>query len=85
MKTYKIRVTKADISNGEPMEASACPVFLALRRKLKDVAAVSADTASICINDVYQDIPLPFKVGQWILRFDDLKPVKPFFFTLKVP
>lgn len=71
MKTYKIKVTKADIKNGEPQVADACPVFLALHRRIKNVVAVTVEDISLKKSrGRYYDIPMPEpKIGRWIKRF----------------
>lgn len=85
MKTYKIRVTRADIKNGHPQEASDCPVFLAMNRKLKNVEAVSGSGATLFDGKYFYEIPMPGNAADWINRFDNDESVKPFSFTLKVP
>lgn len=85
MKTYKIRVTKADIKKGKPQEGDACPVFLAIRRKIDTVETVNADDITFRDGNGYRAIATPYKPRKWITRFDDFKPVRPFSFTLNVP
>lgn len=87
MKTYKIRVTKADIKNGIPSNDEACPVFLAVKRNIKGVICVSSFHLVLCDsrNSYEKNVRMPKQVGKWIDRYDAHKSVKPFAFTLKIP
>lgn len=83
----KIEVTKEDIKNGTPQDAGKCPIALAAKRKVKNMGWVIADRLYI---DGYPEgeekfIDMPKKCEAFIDKFDMVKPVKPFSFTLNVP
>lgn len=74
-----IEVTQADIDKGEASNCSECPVALAARRAFLS-RNVSVNQVILCTNqDIYS---LPKSARQFILDFDDGKPVKPFSFQI---
>lgn len=83
MQKVRIRVTKSDIKNGVCKDCENCAVALACRRVVNRFQ---------CVSDEYLElkgkspIELPFKVQQFINKFDKNKEaVQPFSFTLTLP
>lgn len=87
---YKINVTKTDIKKGWCADATRCAVARALSRDLKGMASdisVLGETFSYTDTAGYWvSCYLPKKVNQFIIKFDDLYPIretfKPFSFTI---
>lgn len=85
----KITVTREDIAKGEAtrhmtVRPHCCPVARAVQRACEDTEL------KVWEHGVYRshgdDIAqLPKKAGNFVVRFDDGKPVKPFTFTLRMP
>lgn len=79
-----VNVTAKDIKNGCPQRADSCPITLAVKRLLKtdndvetsDVIEVFGKSGG---SEFYR---VPKKATNFILRFDEGKPVKPFKFRL---
>lgn len=85
-----MRVTAADIKAGKPCNADSCPVARALRRAMRtDYASVGPghmdawDEASAIGKKLCTETPS--SVTAFIAKFDLLKKVKPFRFTLRLP
>jgi hypothetical protein len=81
-KSVRVRVTQKDIDNGEPLCDNDCPIALAVRRTIKRRVGVSYHGVyyTPSMQWAYE---LPVEVSRFIGRFDRLKPVKPFTFTMK--
>jgi len=80
----RIEVTAEDIKNGVPMEASDCPVALALHRATGRMWRV--DSRRICPNEKFGDMlsfPCPPAAAVFVCRFDDCLPVEPFSFEFE--
>ena len=84
MRTFVIAVTATDIKNGEPSNAKACPIALAIKR-----AGIRFPSKFIGVG--YYDIglnggatvPLPLAAQEFIDKFDHREKVKPFGFKIK--
>jgi hypothetical protein len=93
MKTVTITVTAQDIQSGTQCAAFGCPVALAVNRHLNaDFKSGWAQTrftvASISNpNDPknFVDHVVPSAASDFIIRFDQKQPVKPFTFDLTLP
>lgn len=85
MSKIKIEVTASDIRKAKKLtknmaRAKCCPIALAIQRKLKD-AGILVRTESVRLSNG-GNIPLPEKAIDFISKFDDEKPVKPFSFMM---
>lgn len=80
----KITVTKKDIQMGLPSDSCLCPIARAVRRVLgRGVRVWRYGVYRRLSEDDFAEFPE--RVTQFIDRFDDGKPVKPFTFTLRIP
>lgn len=77
----KIEVKKTHIAKGQASNPYACPVALAMRAKFKRVFYVFEDGIG-CGEDITDEVRSPVVVQEFIKRFDEGKPCKPFSFTL---
>lgn len=73
----KIEVTSRDIKRGQRMDSEACPVALAMRRKIK-----GAIVGVFCCAAGGRYVNFAKRVTNWILAFDNAQKVKPFAFNL---
>jgi hypothetical protein len=83
-----IRVTQADIENGQKTDCYLCPIALAINR------AIGKDSSSFWGAQVYRtqltphlgykQVLTPRRVERFIVRFDHNLPVQPFNFRLAV-
>lgn len=80
-RTVTIEVTAEDIERGARIDPERCPIALACRRALPDIA-VSVDGYGI---DEYDLIPTPDVAAKFITSFDTGKTVEPFSFELRIP
>ena len=72
----KIHVTKEDIENGQQRDTEACPIALAIRRKLRrDDLCVDAN-GIFSNNDSIPWTPLPYKALVFIDVFDNSNSLK---------
>lgn len=85
----RIAVTEADIANGCRLQATSCPVALALTRSLAALGCDPEDEVHVCwgtkqiqIGDAV--IPMPDEVQDFAGRFDDGQEVEPFVFELEL-
>jgi hypothetical protein len=79
-----VHVTNDDIRNGECLSCHACPVALAIRRKLsawRPQPGVSVGAQTIVV-DGYRFVT-PVRVTRFIRRFDGGDTVQPFAFRLR--
>jgi len=74
----KITVTQKDIKNGKPCKSFLCPIAIAVQRKTKGIYRVMAEEL-VKKGVVY---PLPDIAKEFISRFDEGMPVKPFSFEI---
>ena len=74
----QFRVTRKDIKTGKKDNCQLCPVALAMKR------ALGAEVQVLMGKYQFQSAAheLPYKVTQFIKRFDDGLPVKPFSFNI---
>ena len=79
----KITVTTSDIRNGQPSKGYECPVSLAFQRIFKTANVCVTDTADVNINGQWQEIHLPGKALDFIMKFDAGRRVRPFSFTIQ--
>ena len=71
-----IKVTAADIAQGEWGSMTRCPVAIAIQRMIPDEfrAYVTCDWIEIVKgNMTIQRLDVPDEAGEWILRFDEWK------------
>jgi hypothetical protein len=78
-----IKVTQNDIDNGTRNSARTCPVSLALGRRIKGQSLVGV--SGLYLPGSNGGISIPFKVADFVDRFDNKELVKPFNFYLDVP
>ena len=83
MKTYKIKVTRADIKKGKPMSPFCCPIANAINRTLGDLACVSGARVRFRSGDKYVLLDPTNRVRDFMCDFDAGREVKPTTFTLK--
>lgn len=76
----KIHVTEKDIKNGKMGSETSCPITLAIKRRFKR-KDISANCISIRIGNV--SFIVPWKVCEFISRFDHGKKVRPISFFLR--
>lgn len=79
MTKLRVRVTRADIQNGEIESPTMCPIARAIRR-LGTKKGISVVPYQIEIGDAVFAMPLP--AMSFMDRFDDGLAVEPFSFTL---
>lgn len=83
----RIRVTEADICNGERLSSSGCPIALAVKRRLRrKIVSVSVGYADVVVGlreNPRAIYPLPADALEFANAFDDGKDVTPFDFDLK--
>lgn len=79
MKIYTFKVTQEDIKNGKRGEGRTCPIALCLKRTGREWFV--GDTY---ISSPKKFLALPTKARNFIFKFDDGLPVKPFSFKLKI-
>lgn len=77
----RVEVTKKHIRLGKIGTSTQCPVALALFA-VKIPFRVAVDVGTL---DRFNNIPCPKKVASFVCAFDAGEPVKPFFFTLRLP
>ena len=77
----KIKVTEKDIKEGVKFSAKMCPVSLALRRNGVKRPRVYVGHIQHGPRDDWTVTWNPYKVEQFILKFDSGKKVKPFKFV----
>ena len=76
----RIEVTQEDIEKGEPCDVCACPIALAIQRKLgRGGCEINFSTIDLGPGQV---VATPYSARQFIRAFDDHLPVKPFSFEL---
>lgn len=80
-KTFQ--VTQEDIDQGAPLECTACPVALAVKRELGYEVFVT--TVTIANKWSNESAYLPDSVSLFIGQFDNAYPVAPFEFELDIP
>lgn len=85
-KTIKITVTKQDIQKGKWNNGKFCPVAIAIRRYVKDLASVGSYVV------FFKDVPqngwgtyLSRSTKSFIIKFDKGEKVIPFTFKITVP
>lgn len=84
----KIQVTQEDINNGIKFKCESCPVALAIKRLLKpNVKVLVGDIISFMTNDSseWKDVVTPERVWDFLVQFDNKRPVQPFSFELDIP
>lgn len=81
MFTKTINVTKYFIRRGTRCQSTACPVALAIHRA--GLRGLSVDRWGV-FKDGLADMRFPKKVSEFIERFDNGEPVKPFSFVLRI-
>ena len=83
-----IEVTKGDITAGRPGDCERCPIALAVARAIKR-DDVHVSMSLMRAGDYYDSNSILWnlskKVQNFIRRFDEGKPVKPFRFRLPDP
>ena len=81
-----ISVTRKHIKEGRRCAGDSCPVSLALQKQLNrdDVHVSSTDVVIGEFGRKKEVIPLSKSVQEFINRFDNEKPVKPFKFKLNI-
>jgi hypothetical protein len=85
----KINVTTKHIKMGVPEETDACPIAHAVREAIEKTCLKSlvkdreicVESGGIAVGSLFMTTPQ--KVDDFIEKFDDKKPVKPFSFVLK--
>jgi hypothetical protein len=84
-----INVTAEHIAKGEPGECAHCPVALAIRDALPDIAGVAVGPAEIGIQpapgEPWTELAPPRDVVLFILLFDTGDPAQPITFDLDYP
>lgn len=90
MRNIKLKITRANIKNGEPVNPGKCPIANSIMEKVKNVyyVRVLPNEAAIKVKNgnsitTYRSI-LPKKANAFIKKFDDLQKVKPFKLTLNL-
>jgi hypothetical protein len=81
----RVEVTQDDIDNGKRMDGAYCPIALALRRLTGKRCSVSAYRAGINYAFGPDHFHLPKEAQQFVLDFDDDRPVVPLSFELNEP
>lgn len=84
MAKVRIEVTAEDIAKGNPGDACACPVALALQRVLGD-AQCSTDGLECYVGGQRELVNAPPSVREFVDRFDKQADVEPFAFEIEVP
>ncbi len=79
-----VNVTAKDIENGIYANGYACPIALALKRKIDTLVRVDSKSVLVKTHDAWESIPLPELARWFIARFDHGHPVKPFKFRLDI-
>jgi hypothetical protein len=86
MKTLECHIPDELIELGKPLDAEQCPVALAIQASSPEVndAHVGTLTASVYMEDIVYDTPLPQAVQQFVRRFDAGDRVMPLTFHLNI-
>jgi len=84
--TITISVTKADISQGGRAMCKLCPIARAVRR-IEGLESAEISSTSLWPGRKATDMPIPLPeiARNFILRFDNCKPVEPFTFVMEIP
>jgi len=77
---YKVKVTKEDIKKGERGVAGSCPIARAVQRATHRLG-VSVGGSDILVNEV--NFAGPLKCDDFVTKFDENAPVKPFSFVMR--
>lgn len=77
----RIYVTAEDIRDGLPRNCHACPIYRALKRAGLKVTGVTRMIVDMYRGSTYR---LPKSAIEFISRFDNGKPVKPFSFEFPI-
>jgi|SRR5581483_2761813 len=90
-KKFKVVVTQEDIDKGKVGNGSYCPIARACGRilNLKPSEQINVDISgggyySITLDGVTYFLSAPKKADDFIVKFDEKQPVKPFEFMFKV-
>jgi hypothetical protein len=78
-----VEVTERDIAKGEPGKPCGCPVARAVRRSIGYRKHVFVDEGAIYGSKFR--VRFPPGVGDFVVKFDNHQPVKPFAFDLVLP
>jgi len=81
----EVSVTEEDIRNGFTNNCRYCPIANALRRMGYDPRVDGLDIVLIGEGSKDVCVSTPDVANEFIKRFDDMEPVKPFTFELEIP
>lgn len=84
----EIHLRQDHIDKGQRSECTRCPGALALIEQVPDVESVDVDDIRVIFRTVMGatvKVETPEELHDFIIDFDDGKPVKPFSFKIKNP